>query len=1217
MGGARWLVAGVSLVAAVVIVVPLSGWGSPALADGPTGCTAGPPPDPYHGFCATYSGANTFYGSYGPGFPTSPGWAWCANSPAGGGDYPVPAYGYVPVGVPGGANVANGNALGFAFSETESLDGWNGEAGRFTADQEAVAGKIIYDAVVWGTPVPAMDPGVGAAFNAINFWYVQSIGLSGQPAVTMGLAGGATTVPQAGTSVVLHVQYPGTGAPTQGLPLLLSITGGTFYTPGGPTATGVSTDAGGNAAATIFPDPGSTSVTVSAVSNAGQPGIYFQGPSALDLAAQRIVSFLPPGLIGTSASYSVLPPALANGTVSVQKSVDDGAYYGAAGAQFQVFDASNNLLATLTTDAAGATGPSGNITAGTTVRVHESSAPAGYAVAPDQSVTIVAFTNVVVQFTGANGDHVVPATVTIAKADAQSGAPLSGAVFDVRYDSANTGLYNVELGTCTTSASGTCSPPGNDGGSLLPGNYQVAETQAPPGYWLNPAATIQTISLTPGEAGAVSFSDLLLGSLQLTKSGDDTAYQAVVGAVFTVTGPAPSTATVGTLTVGSGGQTNVLGGLVPGTYTLTETTVPTGYTPVPPFQVAVTAGRATTQTSALDKIQPAILSLRKVDRETGASLAGAVFDVRYDSANSGTYDTDLGSCTTSASGMCSPPGNDGSSLLPGNYQVTETQAPPGYALDPATAVQAITLVPGQVGSLTFSDPLLVPVAFSKTPTGNFDPATVQLAGAVFAIHQGTPTGPIVASCTTDATGRCTTTAALWSGSAYCWVETVAPPGLSANSGGCFAATNDTGATPIIVDEPGKFVNVQVHKVVQGAPSISLPGAVFDLYRMDHGAGPSSPAPPADAIRVDSGTWVSRSTTSTTGDTSFPLQFPGYAYCVLEHQAPPDYELDPTERCTGVLAGTTSVPAPVLAIIAPDTPSLITLGARKYNTKDPNTVIPGATYNLYVQGNPPPGYGGANPPADVAPESGDAWFARATTDAEGRLSFSIPAGFAWCLLEVAPAPANYVLDPALHCTAVLTTSSPQTATTLALPETLAEVNLTAHKFNTLEPHTVIPGATYDLYVQGRPPPGYSDPPPADGVMSATGDEWYARGTTDAHGDLSFTVPAGYAWCLHEEHAPPEYQLDPSMHCTAVLTTSTPPSADAVALPETPSPLPFTGGPNPAVPVAGFVAIGLGALMLTSSRRRRLRVATGETSPGAWLQETDPRDDGDDNAQSRKE
>jgi hypothetical protein len=137
------------------------------------------------------------------------------------------------------------------------------------------------------------------------------------------------------------------------------------------------------------------------------------------------------------------------------------------------------------------------------------------------------------------------------------------------------------------------------------------------------------------------------------------------------------------------------------------------------------------------------------------------------------------------------------------------------------------------------------------------------------------------------------------------------------------------------------------------------------------------------------------------------------------------------------------------------------------------------------------------------------------------------------------------------------------------------------------------------------------------MSVTGDEWYARGTTDAHGDLSFTVPAGYAWCLHEEQAPPDYQLDPSMHCTAVLTTSTPPSAGSVALPETPSPLPFTGGPNPAVPVAGFVAIGLGALMLTSSRRRRLRVATGETSPGAWLQETDPRDDGDDNGQSRKE
>ena len=137
------------------------------------------------------------------------------------------------------------------------------------------------------------------------------------------------------------------------------------------------------------------------------------------------------------------------------------------------------------------------------------------------------------------------------------------------------------------------------------------------------------------------------------------------------------------------------------------------------------------------------------------------------------------------------------------------------------------------------------------------------------------------------------------------------------------------------------------------------------------------------------------------------------------------------------------------------------------------------------------------------------------------------------------------------------------------------------------------------------------------MRATGDEWYARGTTDAQGNLTFTVPAGYAWCLHEEQAPLWYQVDPSMHCTAVLTTSTPPAEDSVALAETPTPLPLTGGPNPAVALVGFGAIGLGALMLGVSRRYQPRFATGEPSPVARLQETELRDDGDDDAHIRKE
>ena len=46
----------------------------------------------------------------------------------------------------------------------------------------------------------------------------------------------------------------------------------------------------------------------------------------------------------------------------------------------------------------------------------------------------------------------------------------------------------------------------------------------------------------------------------------------------------------------------------------------------------------------------------------------------------------------------------------------------------------------------------------------------------------------------------------------------------------------------------------------------------------------------------------------------------------------------------------------------------------------------------------------------------------------------PAGYSsWCLKELAPIPAGYVLDTSLHCSAVLNTTSPPSAMTLALPE----------------------------------------------------------------------------------------------------------------------------------------------------------------------------------------
>ena len=43
-----------------------------------------------------------------------------------------------------------------------------------------------------------------------------------------------------------------------------------------------------------------------------------------------------------------------------------------------------------------------------------------------------------------------------------------------------------------------------------------------------------------------------------------------------------------------------------------------------------------------------------------------------------------------------------------------------------------------------------------------------------------------------------------------------------------------------------------------------------------------------------------------------------------------------------------------------------------------------------------------------------------------------------------------------------------ATTIAVPETVATVHVTAYKYNSEQPNTVIPDATYELLAQGTAP-----------------------------------------------------------------------------------------------------------------------------------------------------
>jgi hypothetical protein len=1173
-----------------------------AYADGPIAC--GPltqPPDPEAGFCADYDGDSTWYGTYGPGFPTPQGFGMCADPPASGGWFPEPSYGYTPGGAPAGAG-GDWNALGFALSAGQAAGWWSGRAGSFTADQAAAAAKVLYDSVVWGTLIPAMDPGVLDAFDDLDSWFIEARGMAaGAPQISASLTTNSGSFTGSATDQI-HIQFPGTGRPLVGQALQMSITNGTFLSPTGPTSIVSSTNGAGNIDEGIYAtSTAPVTVTVSTGSSMGVAGLTFLHPAPAYSAAQILASFAAPVPVGTTQHLAAIGvPLVKTGTVSIEKAGNDEPYYGVAGAVFQI-EKGSTVVATLTTVTSGASPASSQLPVGT-YTVHELTSPPGYSTAPAQTITITANQNTVASFTGTDQELIIPSTLTINKADAQGGAPLAGAQFAVSYSTGNNATFDQSLGTCTTDTAGACSPDGNDGAALLPGNYQIQEVAAPPGYYLNPATARQTILLTPGESGTATFSDSTLGSLALTKSGNDTAYASVTGAVFTVTGPAPSVVTVGTLTVGSQGSSNTLTGLVPGPYTVTESSPPPGYQAISPIPVAVADGHATTTLDVLDQVIPATVTLLKSDGQTNAPLAGAILHVAYDPNHSGTYSQDLGTCTTATSGQCSPTGDDGpAALLPGNYQVTEETAPAGYTIDPATATQDITLTPGETGSLTFRDSLLVAAAFVKVATGNVNTALLSLAGATLAVHQGTAGGAVVGTCTTGQNGLCTTAPVLTSGSPYCWAETAAPAGLANGSTGCFTATNAQAAQPITVSDAGLFVAVETKKVDAANTSVTLPGAVLNLYRVDAPATAApapTPTPPPNTPTQPGQTWQAQATTGADGLAAFPLQLPGYSYCVVEQHVPANYVLDATPACTGDLTGSAATPPLTTTVTLSDKEATVTLAAHKFNVAVPDTSIPNATYDLYAEGAGPPSPPPAAAPAGVTPEPGDTWYGRATSDQDGNLTFTVPAGYAWCLLEHA-APLDYLPDDALHCSSVLTTSSPPTALTLALPETRATLDLSARKYNSLQPETVIPGATYELVVEGPMPPGFEPAQVPAGDAVPTGDTYWGQATTDSQGLLSFAIPAGYAWCLHELAPPPGYQADPSFHCTSVLTTATSASAATIALPETPVTtvpiLAYTGGPSGWIVIGALLMLVGGAGLVLVGRRRRPHVGKAASAP----------------------
>jgi hypothetical protein len=327
-------------------------------------------------------------------------------------------------------------------------------------------------------------------------------------------------------------------------------------------------------------------------------------------------------------------------------------------------------------------------------------------------------------FTSAVKDFIAPRPVNVSNCGSvaihkqdDAGTALAGATFTLYTNvaplTAPRGAGDTATAlTCTTNASGDCTI------SNVPfGSYWIVETVTPTDH--DPAAD-QAVNVAPGgntPTGTFTFvNNRQRGSIIVRKNDGGGAF--LGGASFTVSKTGFTSALMTEVATGL----FCLDNLLYGTYTVTESTVPGGYTGASPQNFAVSSrstcdGRlgspvntgVTADLTFTNNQTPGTVNIAKTD-DLSNPLAGASFTLFVDNATPGTrgvYDS-----ATDTTVQAGPTQTDSGGAIQwtnvpvGYYCAVETGTPVGY--DTAAAqcfylAQGTTANTGSIQNLTFVD----------------------------------------------------------------------------------------------------------------------------------------------------------------------------------------------------------------------------------------------------------------------------------------------------------------------------------------------------------------------------------------------------------------------------------------------------------------------------------------------------------------------------------